>query len=82
MAGLAGPGAHPEVRAVLSGIRRARSTPPERRVPLLLDDLGRVVAGVPVAGWPPVVAGWRDRALLVMGWVGAFRRSERVGLVA
>jgi site-specific recombinase XerD len=82
VAGLAGPGTHPEVRAVLSGIRRARATPPERRAPLLLDDLERVVAGVPAAGWPAAVAGWRDRALLVMGWVGAFRRSELVGLVA
>ena len=82
VAGLVGPGAHPQVRAVLSGIRRARAMPPERRAPLLLDDLERVVAGVPVAGWPATVAGWRDRALLVMGWVGAFRRSELVGLVA
>ena len=82
VAGFAGPGAHPEVRAVLSGIRRARATPPERRAPLLLDDVDRVVAGMPMAGWPAAVAGWRDRALLVMGWVGAFRRSELVSLVA
>jgi len=81
-AGYIGPGMHPEVRAVLSGIRRSRGTPPQRKAPLLLDDTERVVAGLPLAGWPAALAGWRDRALLVMGWVGAFRRSELVGLAS
>ncbi len=82
LAGLPGPGSHPEVRAVLSGIRRTRATPPVRRVPLLLDDIERVVAALATSGWPAALAGWRDRAILVMGWVGAFRRSELVGLMA
>lgn len=81
LAGLAGPGASPQVKAVLAGVRRSRAAPPARRAPLLLDDVERLVASLPVAGWPMAVLGVRDRALLVMGWVGAFRRSELVGLV-
>lgn len=80
LAGLSGPGQSPQVKAVLAGVRRARATPPARKAPLLMDDIERVVAALPMEGWPAAVAGLRDRALLVMGWVGAFCRSELVGL--
>jgi integrase len=79
-AGFVGPGASPQVKAVLAGVRRSRATPPGRKAPLLMDDVERIVAGLPRSGWPVAVAARRDRALLVLGWVGAFRRSELAGL--
>lgn len=74
------PGRHAEVRDVLAGVRRSRATPPERKTPLLLADLERAVAGIEVPGWPATPGALRNRCLLVMGWVGAFRRSELAGL--
>jgi len=80
LAGHLAPGRAPEVREVLAGVRRSRATPPRRKTPLLLADLERAVAGIPVAGWPTTPGGIRNRCLLVMGWVGAFRRSELASL--
>ena len=76
LAGLRPPGRDPDVADTLAGIRRTRATPPKRKTPLLLADLEHVVAGVEVGGWPAAPGGLRNRCLLVMGWVGAFRRSE------
>jgi site-specific recombinase XerD len=76
LAGLRPPGRDPAVADTLAGIRRLRATPPTRKVPLLLDDLEAIVAGISVDTWPQAPGGLRNRALLVMGWVGAFRRSE------
>jgi len=80
LAGTVSPVGAAEVRATLAGIRRARMSPPLRRLPLLLDDLERVVGRIDVRAWPVGVGGWRDRALLTVGWAGAFRRSELAGL--
>ena len=80
LANLAAPGRDPEVRDVLAGVRRARATPPRRKTPLLLADLERAVAGIEIGGWPGTPGALRNRCLLVMGWVGAFRRSELAGL--
>ena len=74
------PGHHPRVVAVLSGIRRERATPPARRSPLLLEDLRRVLGQLDLTTWPVAVAARRDACLLVMGFAGAFRRSELAGL--
>jgi len=80
LAGHLAPGRHAEVRDVLAGVRRSRATPPARKTPLLLADLERAVAGIEVADWPGTPGAVRNRCLLVMGWVGAFRRSELAGL--
>lgn len=75
MAGLEPPSAAVEVRAVLAGIRRAKGTAPRVKAPTLTDDIRRMVAAL-----PPGLLGTRDRALLLLGFAGAFRRSELVGL--
>jgi hypothetical protein len=80
VAGFDPPGRSAEVRATLSGIRRARSEPPKRRAPLLTDELEVVVGALRCSGWPGAVWAWRDRVILVAGWVGAFRRSELAAL--
>jgi integrase len=79
-AGYPGPGRHPEVRDVLTSIRRSRATPPRRKAPVLLADLERLLAGFEVQNWPAATGGIRNRCLLLFGWAGALRRSELVAL--
>jgi integrase len=74
-------GGHPNpvaselVRAVMKGIRRTRSRPPKAAKALQRDQL---LAAVDAMGETP--RDTRDRALLLLGFAGAFRRSELVGL--
>jgi integrase len=79
-AGHPAPGAHPHVGELLAGIRREHGRPPARRDALVTADLRAILAGMPGTGWPGVVAGRRDAALLVLGFAGAFRRAELAGL--
>jgi integrase len=60
---------------VLAGIRRAKGTAPDAKAPVLIGDLRAMVAALPAG-----LLGARDRALLLIGFAGAFRRSELVGL--
>ena len=73
-AGAASPREHPGVRAVLRGIRRTHGMAPRQKAPLTLDDLG---AALPRGDRPRAV---RDRALLLLGFAAALRRSELVAL--
>ena len=75
-AGLLSPTEHDSVRLVLAGIRRSKGMAPDQKSPLLTDD---VVALVDTCD-PGSLAGARDRALLLVGFMGAFRRSELVAL--
>ena len=81
-AGLDPPGRNEVVRRALSGIRRIRATPPNRRAPLLLSDIRVLLTSLTAeAGdWPSGAAARRDAALLLMGFAGAHRRSELVAL--
>jgi len=60
---------------VMRGIRRRHGTAPDQKAPLSDDDMKAMVA---ILGED--LAGLRDRAILTMGWMGAFRRSELVAL--
>jgi site-specific recombinase XerD len=64
-----------DVKIVMAGIRRKLGTAPDKKAPIMLDELRRIVAAL-----PDTLAGKRDRAMLLIGWAGAFRRSELVGL--
>jgi len=81
-AGFAAPGRSEVVRRALSGVRRTRKVPPKRRSPLLLADVRTLLEAMrPSMGvWPAAMAAHRDAALLLMGFAGAHRRSELVGL--
>jgi len=81
-AGLDPPGRNEVVRRALSGIRRIRATPPNRRAPLLLGDIRTLMISIAesAGGWPSGVSARRDAALLLMGFAGAHRRSELVAL--
>jgi site-specific recombinase XerD len=63
------------VRATLRGIRRTAGSAPARKAPATAD---KIVAMVTMAGQNP--KGLCDRALLLLGFAGAFRRSELVAL--
>lgn len=62
------------VKGTLRGIRRTLGTKQRQVEPLLKDDLVKMVSSL--VG----VRGCRDRALLLLGFAGALRRSELVGL--
>ena len=69
------PTRHATVRAVWAGIRRAKGTAQAGKAPVLTADVRAMVASL-----PDTLLGLRDRALLLLGFAGAFRRSELVGL--
>lgn len=74
-AGLDNPCKTALVRATLRGIRRLHGTQQRQVKPLLREDLLEIVDGL--AEDPK---GIRDKALLLVGFAGAFRRSELVGI--
>jgi len=77
IAGFETPTKSSQVRLVLAGIRRTKGTAQTAKAPVLVDDLKRMIARL-----PGNLLGVRDRALLLIGFCGAFRRSELVALDA
>jgi integrase len=63
------------VRRVWRGIRRAKGVAPSRKAPVLTADIRCIVAGL-----GEDLTARRDRALLLIGFAGALRRSELVAL--
>lgn len=74
-AGMESPTHSGVVRNTLKGIRRTLGTAPTQKAPALTDDI-RAMVDATDAG----MIGTRDRALVLLGFAGAFRRSELVGL--
>jgi integrase len=72
--GLANPCGHDLVRATLRGIRRIHGVASRQVAPAVREDMLQMVEGL------HGVKGVRDRALLLLGFAGAFRRSELVSL--
>ncbi len=63
------------VRAVLRGIRRRIGTTPDRKAPATAKAIAAMLKRI-----PDTIAGKRDRALLLIGFSAALRRSELVAL--
>ncbi|WP_441258993.1 site-specific integrase [Bradyrhizobium sp. 521_C7_N1_3] len=63
------------VKATLRGIRRAIGAAKVKKAPAVTTRIKAMVATCPAA-----ITGKRDRALLLLGFGGAFRRSELVAL--
>jgi integrase len=63
------------VRVIMAGIARRVGRAVVKKAPLTVADLRRVVAALPDS-----LTGKRDKALILIGWAGAFRRSELVGV--
>jgi integrase len=66
-----------KVRLVMAGIRRTKGTAQKGKSPILVEDLRRMLGGL-----PGNLLGVRDRVLMLIGFCGAFRRSELVALDA
>jgi site-specific recombinase XerD len=62
-------------RETMSGIRRTLGTAPDQVTPIGMDELRQMVHAL-----PHTTKGTRDRALLLLGFAGALRRSELVAL--
>ena len=75
LAGHPSPTHDAHVRTVMRGIRRTKGAAAAAKEPAVTAVLRAMVEGLPVG---PI--GARDRALLLLGFAGAFRRSELVGL--
>jgi site-specific recombinase XerD len=74
---LESPTQSPMVRNTIKGIRRAKGTAPAQKSPTLTDNIRGMVAVT-----DPGIIGARDRAIILLGFAGAFRRSELVALDA
>jgi integrase len=74
-AGLPTPTLHQAVREVRTGVRRTHGAPVRGKAALMTEDLRLLLE---LLDRTPL--GLRDRALLLLGFAGAFRRSELVSL--
>jgi len=63
------------VANTMKGIRRTMGTAPTQKAPAVTDDIRAMVAATDAD-----LIGQRDRALILLGFAGAFRRSELVAL--
>lgn len=63
------------VRLIWRGVRRSHGTAQHGKAPVLTADVKRMADGL-----PDTMLGHRDRALILLGFSGAFRRSELVAL--
>jgi site-specific recombinase XerD len=75
LAGVALPTDAEGVKATMRGIRRTYGSTRVRKAPAVAGKMRTMVATAPEG-----LAGLRDRALLLLGFAGAFRRSELVAL--
>ncbi|WP_207384431.1 site-specific integrase [Legionella wadsworthii] len=73
--GFANPTQHKGVKTVFKGIKRDKGTAQEKKAPLTAQRMAAIIAHC-----PDTLTGTRDKALLLLGFAGAFRRSELVAL--
>lgn len=77
LAGHESPTASEAVKATLRGIKRTKKVTPNRKAPATADKIAAMAAATGDG-----VRGLRDRALLLLGFAGTFRRFELVALDA
>jgi len=64
-----------QVQTTWQGIKRAHGMAQEAKTPILIEDLRKMIETL-----PKNLIGLRDRTILLIGFAGAFRRAELVGL--
>ena len=74
-AGYESPTGTAATREILKGIRNSRGARKDGKAALSVSDVRAMVESLPAT-----LAGQRDRAIILLGFAGAFRRSEIVGL--
>ncbi len=70
------------LRRIWRGIVREKTRQQDKAEPLMIEDLRLIVQSLPQnqESGELTLASQRDRAILLVGWAGALRRSEIVGL--
>jgi site-specific recombinase XerD len=69
------PTTHLLVKTTLQGIKRRMKHVPDRKAPATAERIADMISHC-----PNTLSGLRDKALLLLGFAGAFRRSELVAL--
>jgi integrase len=72
----ADPTHHPDVKDLMEGITRVLGKGGDKKEPITLGVLGQIVGAIDTS----TTQGKRDKALILVGYAGAFRRSELVGV--
>lgn len=67
----------PIITKTLTGIRRLHGKPKEKAAPLLTEHLIKIIEYLTIQN---TLSAYRDSALLQLGFLGAFRRSELVAI--
>jgi len=67
---------HPKIRAAMSGIRRTLGKKQAQKIALKTDVIKKIISSIDQNS--PI--GLRDTALILIGFAGAFRRSELVAI--
>ena len=70
----------PKVKRVITGIRKSVLNRPTQKTPILLEDLKGMVNSITLEDKYGFynMCGYRNRAMLLLGFTGAFRESELV----
>lgn len=74
-AGYPNPTHHTEVRTTMAGIRRAKTMAPAQKAAIRAQSLRPAIVEL-----PETISAIRNKALILVGYAGAFRRSELVSL--
>lgn len=72
----ADPAHHPDVKDLMEGITRVLGKGGEKKEPITLDTLRQIVGAIDIS----TIQGKRDKVLVLLGYAGAFRRSELVAM--
>jgi site-specific recombinase XerD len=73
---------NPSIQETWKGIKNTHGTSQIGKEPLLIEDLRELIQAIPIEKEDsPSLIGLRNRALLLIGFAGAFRRSELVSLI-
>ncbi|HSW71239.1 MAG TPA: tyrosine-type recombinase/integrase [Gammaproteobacteria bacterium] len=75
--GQPGPTNHPAIQKIMTGIQRIHGKPKQKAHPLSIEELLTIVKHLAQEG---TLSAARDNALIQVGFFGAFRRSELVGI--
>lgn len=75
LSGHSTPTVHPIVQGAMKGVRREKGSRAEGKAPLVMSDIEKMLAAT-----KDDLVGKRTRALLLIGFAGAFRRSELANL--
>ena len=70
---------HPVIMENLHGIRRVRGTNQKAKKPILINDLKRIINKIDEIKQPEKKK-FRDKAIILIGFSGGFRRSELVNI--